>query len=34
MDWFVYDRDLHYERFNAFLLEYIHRNIFLDYETK
>ena len=32
VDWFLYDRDLRYERVNAFLLTCIHRDIFLDFD--
>ena len=32
MDWFLYDRKLHHERFNGLLLVYIHRDIFLDHD--
>ena len=34
MDRFPYDKDLRHERVNALLLACIHRDIFLDYETK
>ena len=32
MDWFLYDRDIRHERVNAFLLAYIHWDIFLGYD--
>ena len=32
MDWFLYERDLRYERVNVLLLVCIHRDIFFDYD--
>ena len=32
MDWFTYDRNFRYERVNALLLAYIHRDVLLDYD--